>query len=163
MTEQIQINRQTIYLTIESVKLETENGIIEQENQFVGFFKYEPVTKISFGEQIKNANGENVVFHSIEQAKNEISVMLKKSVYPPTFLNPMNYTANNLMEIMHKELIFDIGDFSSDQIKESILGTITNCTLASASNPPNMPYAVRIMTNIGERRLRITELKRIRR
>ena len=163
MTEQIQINRQTIYLTIESVKLETENGIVEQENQFVGFFKYEPVTEISFGEQIKNTNGENVVFHSIEQAKKEISEMLKKNVYPPTFLNPMDYTADNLMEIMHKELTFDIGNFSSDEIKESIIGTMTNCTLATVSNPPNMPYSVRIMTNIGERRLRITELKRIRR
>ena len=163
MTEQIQINRQTIYLTIESVKLETENGIVEQENQFVCFFKYEPVTEISFGEQIKNANGENVVFYSKEQAKNEVLDMLKKSVYPPTFLNPMDYTADNLMEIMHKELIFDIGNFSSDEIKESILGTMTKCTLASTSNPPNMPYSVRIMTNAGERRLRITDLKRIRR
>lgn len=161
MTEQIQINRQVIYLTIDSVKLETENGIEEQENQFVGFFKLEPVTGISFGEQIKNANGDNVVFHSREQAKNEISEMLKRDIYPPSLLNPMDYTKDNLSEIMHKELTFDIGNFNSDDIQESILGVMTNCTLAA--NPPNLPATVRIMTNTGERRLSIAELKRIRR
>jgi len=158
MTEQIQINRQAIYLTIENVKLETENGIEEQENQFIGFFKYKPVTEISFGEQIRDANGENVVFHSIEQARHEISEMLKRTVYPPSFLNPMDYTTDNLAEIMHKELTFDIGNFNSNEIQESITGTMTNCTLASASNPLNMPYSVRIMTNNGERRLRITNI-----
>ncbi|MFD2915317.1 hypothetical protein [Psychroserpens luteus] len=158
MTEQIQINRQTIYLTIENVTLDTESGIAEQENQFVGFFKYEPVTEISFGEQVKDANGENVVFHSIEQARNQISDMLKRIIYPPSFLNPMDYTADNLAEIMQKELTFNIGDFNSDEIQESITGTMTNCTLASASNPPNMPYSVRIMTNNGERRLRISDI-----
>src|SRR5690606_24999438 len=107
MTEQIQINRQTIYLTIENVKLETKNGIEEQENQFVGFFKLEPVTEISLGEQIKNPNGENLVFNSREQARNEISDILKRRIYPPSFLNPMDYTTNNLMEIMHKQLTFD--------------------------------------------------------
>lgn len=161
MTEQIQINRQTIYLTIENVKLETENGIVEQENQLVGFFKYEPVTEISLGEQIKNTNGENVVFHSREQARNEIVEMLKRKVYPPSFLNPMGYIVDNLAEIMHKELTFDIGNFNSDEIQESIQGTMSNCTLAS--NPPNLPATVRIMTNTGERRLSIAELKRIRR
>lgn len=158
MTEQIQINRQEIYLTIESVNLETKNGIEQQENQFVGFFKLEPVTEISFGEQVKNANGENVVFHSREQARNQISEMLKRIIYPPSFLNPMEYTGDNLAEIMHKELTFNIGDFNSNEIQESITGTMTNCTLASASNPPNMPYSVRIMTNNGERILRITDI-----
>lgn len=161
MTEQIQINRQVIYLTIESVKLETENGIEEQENQFVGFFKLEPVTEVSLGEQVKNPNGENLVFNSREQARNEISDILKKRIYPPSFLNPMDYTTNNLMEIMHKQLTFDIGNFNSDEIQETIIGTMTNCTLAS--NPPNLPATVRIMTNAGERRLSIAELKRIRR
>lgn len=162
MTEQIQINRRTIYLTIESVKLETEKGIVEQENQFVGFFKYEPVTEISLGEQLKTADGENIVFHSREQAKNEIQNILKRKIYPPSFLDPMEYTSENLAEIMFKELTFDIGDFNSDQIQENIIGTMTNCTLASSSYPANMPYSVKIMTNNGERSLRITELKRIR-
>jgi len=31
MTEEIEINRQTIYLTIDNVRIETENGIEEQE------------------------------------------------------------------------------------------------------------------------------------
>lgn len=163
MTEQILINRQTIYLTIESVNLETEKGITEQENQFVVFFKYEPVTEISFGELLKDSNGVNIVFHSKEQAKNEISNILKRKIYPPSFLNPMEYTAENLAEIMHKELTFDIEDSNSGEIKETIIGTMTNCTLASSSYPANMPYSVRINTKNGERSLRITELKGIRR
>ncbi|NDV17685.1 hypothetical protein GO009_16830 [Muricauda sp. TY007] len=160
MTEQIQINRQTIYLTIESVKIETENGIQEQEHQFVGFFKNEPVTEISLGEQLKDENGGNLVFHSQEQARAEIIEILKRKVYPPSFLNPMDYTVDNLSEIMHKELTFDIGNFNSDDIQESVQGVLTNCTLAS--NPPHLPASIRIMTNNGERRLSIVELKRIR-
>jgi hypothetical protein len=163
MTEQIQINRQTIYLTIDNVRLKTDNGIEEQENRFVGYFKTDPPNEINIGEQIKNANGENVIFHSKEQARNEISEMLKRKIYPPSFLNPMDYTAENLAEIMHKELSFDIGDFDSNEIQENVQGKMTNCTLASASYPSNMPYSVRIMTNNGERRLRIEKLKRISR
>lgn len=163
MTEQIQINRQTIYLTIDNVRLETKNGIEEQENQFVGYFKTDPPNEINIGELIKNHNGETAIFHSIEQARNEISEMLKRKIYPPSFLNPMDYTVQNLAEIMHKELTFDIEDSNSDEIQENIPGIITNCTLASASNPPNMPFSIRIMTNNGERRLRIDKLKRIRR
>lgn len=160
MTEQIQINRQIIYLTIDSVKLETEKGIEEQENQFVAFFKNEPVNEVSLGEQIKDENGENIVYPSREQARAEVIEILKRRVYPPSFLNPMDYRVHNLAEIMHKELTFDIGNPNTDEIQESIQGVMTNCTLAS--NPPNLPASVRIMTNNGERRLSIIELKRIR-
>lgn len=161
MTEQIQINRQTIYLTIENVRIETKNGIEEQKNQFVGFFKYNPPTSIIFGEQIKNADGENVIFNSSELAKNTIINQLEKTVYPPSFLKPMSYTKKNLPEIMYKELIFDIGNFSTDEINETIVGKITNCTMAS--NSSISPVSVRIMTNKGERRLSISEIKNIRR
>lgn len=74
----------------------------------------------------------------------------------------MEYTVENLPEIMHKELWFDVGDSDSDEIKESFQGKITNCTLASASMPPNMPYSVRIITDRGERSFHIEKLKRIR-
>lgn len=163
MTEQILINRQQIYLTIDNVKLKTDNGLEEQENQFIGYFKNDPPNEISFGEQIKNTKGENVIFHSVDQARNEISEMLKRKIYPPSFFNPMEYTAENLPEIMHKELWFGVGDFDSDEIKESFQGKIINCNLASASVPSNMPYSVRLITDRGERSLRIEKLKRIRR
>lgn len=42
MTEQILINRQQIYLTIDKVKLKTDNGLEEQENQFVGYLMTDP-------------------------------------------------------------------------------------------------------------------------
>ncbi|MGX1927760.1 hypothetical protein [Flagellimonas sp. 2504JD4-2] len=160
MAEEIEINRQTVYLTIDNVRVETENGIEEQENQFVAFFKYEPATAISLGEQLKDANGENLIYPSREQARTEVIDILKRRVYPPSFFNPMDYTLDNLAEIMHKELTFDIGNFNSDEVQERIQGVMTNCTLAS--NPPNLPASVRIMTNNGERRFSIVELKRIR-
>ena len=163
MTEQIQINRKKIYLTIEKLKFDTEKGIEIKENQFTTFFKLQPVNEVNLGEQIKSDNGEVLIFDSVEQARNESIKILKRKIYPPSFLNPMDYRGEAIIEIMHKELKFDIGKSNSDEILESITGIMTNCTLASTSYPQNLPYSVRIFTNNSSRSFRISEIKQIRR
>lgn len=80
MTEKIQINRQIIYLTIDNVRVETNTGVQEHENQFVAFVKKERLNEINLGEQVKNAKGENVVFNSREQAKEFVIKDLKKNI-----------------------------------------------------------------------------------
>ena len=59
MKERLEINRQIIYLTIDNVRIDTENGIEEKDNQFVAFIKNEQPNDLNLEEQVKNNKGEN--------------------------------------------------------------------------------------------------------
>ncbi len=162
MTEEIIINRNTLFLTIDNVRIETQNGIEEKDDQYVAFLKGSEPNSLNFGEQVKDSDGENIVFYSPQQAKDYIVAELKKSIYPPDFLNPIRYTKENLSEIMHKKLFFDIGQVNSADIEETFEGTMIECFLAA--NPPNLPVQAKIInSNRQELNVDFFSLKRIRR
>lgn len=162
MTERIFINRNILYLSIDNVRIETQNGIEEKDDQYVAFLKDSETNPLNFGEQVKDSDGENIVFYSPQQAKEYIVAELKKSIYPPNFINPLRYTKENLSEIMHKKLFFDIGQVNNADIEETIEGTMTECFLAV--NPPNLPAQAKIITsNREEIEIDFFRLKRIRR
>jgi hypothetical protein len=76
------------------------------------------------------------------------------------FRNPLEYTKENIEEIMNIPLVIEIGRFNSDIITETLKGEIVNCTLAS--NPPFLPATLRIRTPNGEKAFSIMEIKRFR-
>lgn len=143
MTEKIEINRKTIYLTIDNVRFESENGIEEQDNQFVAFIKNTPPTEIFFGELLKDENDETIIYESYDDARKNIINRFAKEIYPPNFLNPLEYNKENLSEIMHKILVYDLGKSNSDNIDESIEGVMTECSLAA--NHPYLPSSATIV------------------
>lgn len=162
MTTQITVNRNIFYLTTDNIRIETNNGFFVHEDKFVAFLKNTPANAIVLGEQIKSDDGENMVFSSTQQAKDYVVEKLEKSTYPPDFFHPLQYTKENLSEIMHKQLIFDIGQAQSEDIEESIRGKMVECSLAS--NPPFLPGKATIITTNGiTKKLTFFEIKRIRR
>lgn len=74
------------------------------------------------------------------------------------FRKPLEYTKENIEEIMNIPLVIEIGKFNSEVITETIEGEIVNCTLAS--NPPYLPASLRIRTRNGEKVCSIMEIKR---
>jgi hypothetical protein len=161
MTERILINRNELYLTIDNVRIETEKGIEEKNNQFIAFFKDTPPNELNYGEQLKDKNGRNIVFPSFESAKDYAFSLLKKIVYPPNFLHPLRYKKEDLDEILHKRLIFDIGSNNNENISETIEGVMVSCSLAA--NPPYLPGIATITKNDGqEKKLTFFEIKQIR-
>ena len=117
--EDIVINRNRDYLTIDHVRIETYNGIQEKNDQFVVFVKNTAPNAVNFGEQVKDPEGRNIVFNSIQEAKDYTIEKLKKSIYPPDFYHPLRYTNENLSEITHKVLLFDIGPANKNEITET--------------------------------------------
>lgn len=160
-TIQININRIPYWLTFDRIKIETDKGIEEIENKIICFYKSTPPNDINYGTQLKNADNIGIVFESTQNAREHAINFLESIVYPPNFIHPLHYKKENLSEIMHKSLIFDIGLQNSDEITESLEGIMTNCTLAS--NPPYLPGTARIETNQGQTRtFNFFEIKRIR-
>ncbi len=161
-TERIIVNRNYIWLTFDNLRRETENGIEESENEIVCYYKLEEPNEINYGMQLVDSNDVRLIYNSVEHAKQEVTAFLINDVYPPNYLNPLEYTKENLSEIMDKILIFDIGNQNSDDIQESLVGAMTNCTLAS--NPPHLPGTARVTLLDGsERRLDFFQIKHIRR
>lgn len=76
------------------------------------------------------------------------------------FRNPLEYTKENIEEIMNIPIVIEIGRFNSDIITETIEGEIVNCTLAS--NPPFLPASLRIRIHNNEKVYSIMEIKRFR-
>lgn len=162
ITTEITVNRNILYLTTDNLRIETTNGYLEHEDKFVAFWKKTPADAIILGEQIKSENGENIVFSSTQEAKDYIIEKLENSIYPPDFFQPLHYTKENLSEIMHKQLIFDVGQAQSEDILDSIKGKIVECSLAS--NPPFLPGTATIITTNGiAKKLNFFEIKKIRR
>ena len=160
-TIQVIINRNPYWLTFDRIKIETNNGIEEIENQIICFYKSSAPNDINYGALLKDGNNIGIVFETTELARENAINFLERIVYPPTFINPLNYKKENLAEIMHKNLIFDIGLLNSDEITESLEGIMTNCTLAA--NPPHLPGTARIKTLHGQTRtFNFFEIKRVR-
>lgn len=145
-TERIQINRNKIYLTIENLTKESVNGIVKIENQFVAFWNKDKPTSLNLGKQIKNLHGEKLVFCHVDQAKYKSIEILKNKIYPLDYLPPLKYTSENICEIMHKELVFEI-----EPNNEIIKGKIVECF--PEPNSGSSPYNVWIKT--GNRKKKI--------
>jgi len=163
MHEQILINRIPKYLTIDNVRIETDNGIEEMGNQFVAFVKDAAPTEVIFGEQVKNSEGHNAVFPSPEEAREFVIKSLKRTIYPPDFLYPMEYTKKNLSEIMYKRLAFDINEKGGENVEETIVGVMTECVFTDPDQ--FLPGRPTIVTISGEVRkphfLHIISIRRI--
>lgn len=149
MVERLEINRNIYYLTIECVTVNNGGVIEELKDHFVAFIKQNPPSEIHFGEQLKDDNNEKLVFISPKHAKDYAIELLIKTTYPPDFLHPLHYTSENIGELMHKELIYDIGRPNSRDIERRIKGRMVEYT--HATNPPNLPAEVVILTNEGIR------------
>ncbi|MDD7887963.1 hypothetical protein [Flavivirga sp. 57AJ16] len=161
-TERITINRNHVWLSFDNVRIETENGIEEKEDQIVCYYKLTEPNEINYGTQLVDSNDVRLLYSSIDHAKQEVIAFLINDVYPPNYIHPLEYTKENLPEIMNKTLIFDVGTQNSDEIQESLVGVMTNCTLAS--NPPHLPGTARItLLDETERRFNFFQIKRIRR
>ncbi len=151
ITEKLDIFGNDVWLVIDSLKVDTENGIEEKENQFLCFYKRSVPTEVSFGELFKDEENETIIFESIQASKNYAISTLSKSLYPLLFKDPLNYNKENLAEIMHKDLIIEISATNeSDNITEVLEGKIVSCMLAG--NPPFLPASVKIQLNDGTTR-----------
>jgi hypothetical protein len=160
--ERIIVNRNYIWLTFDNLRKESANGIEELENEIVCYYKLEEPNGINYGMQLVTSSGVRLIYNSVEHAKQEVTAFLLKDVYPPNYLNPLEYTEENLSEIMDKILIFDIGNQNSDDIQESLVGAMTNCTLAS--NPPHLLGTARVTLLDGSKKvLDFFQIKQIRR
>ena len=161
--ERIIINRNNIWLTFDNLRIENENGIEEFEEQIICFYKLTEPDGVIYGQQLTDSNNERLIYNSIEQARQEVSSFLKNDIYPPNYIHPLEYTKENISEIMNKILIFDVGTQNSEKIQESIVGAMTNCTLAS--NPPHLPGTARITLLDGrtQKRFDFFQIKRVRR
>ena len=74
------------------------------------------------------------------------------------YKHPMNYTKENVSEIMNKPLKILITEYGSDNVIEEIDCEIINCLLAS--NHPYLPSSFRIKTEKGERNISVAEIKK---
>ncbi|REG88541.1 hypothetical protein [Flavobacterium aquicola] len=74
------------------------------------------------------------------------------------YKSPMEYTKENISEVMNKPIKIFIGKWGSDEISEEINGEIIRCTVAA--NPPFLPATVRVRVGNGERSFSIAEIKR---
>lgn len=123
-TEKLFINQNEVWISIESIKLKTENGIEEQANQFICFISYtEPIG--SFGIPIKNKNNDRKIFDSYHNAKDHVIQLLRVELYPLNFYHPLEYNSKNVFEILYKNLLIDIGDLESTT--KTIQGKIVKC------------------------------------
>ena len=160
MTEQIIVNRNTIFLTIDNVRIETKNGIEEKDDQFIAYIKETPPNEVSLGTLVKNNKRENIIFNSIGDARESIITKLKKSVYPPDFLNPLHYNIENISELLHKKLIYDVGHVNRHEIEKTIEGTMIEFSLA-ANSTVLLAGAKIVLINGEEKDLAFTDIKRI--
>lgn len=160
--EQILINRNPIYLTTDNVRTNDGKQVIERDDLFTAFIREEEPNEIVLGEQVMDIDGNIKVFPSRQEAREYVIRELRRTIYPPDYLHPLHYNTNNLHEILHKQLIFDIGNPNSEDIEETIEGRIVHCKLAG--NSPNLPTSAVIRLNNGdERELTFFDIKRIRR
>jgi hypothetical protein len=148
MLKELIINRKIIYLTIDNFRsIDDDNNLVEQ-NSFVAYYSLRVPTEIILGERILNSNSKDQLFNSIEEAITYSNQFLKNIIYPPSFLEPIRYTKDNLAEILHKRLKFEIGEINSDLVQKIILGTIHSCTLAT--NEPHLPAIANILDDYGK-------------
>lgn len=160
-TEKITINRNDVWLTFDNLRIDTNDGPQELNDKIICYYKLTESNDISYGQQIIDSNDTRLVYASIDGARKEVSEYLKTIIYPPNFLHPLNYKKEQLEEIMNKTLTFDVGTQNSDEITETIIGSMTNCTLAG--NPPYLPGIARItLQNGNERSFNFFQIKRIR-
>jgi len=158
MHEKLLINRNTKYLTIDNVRIKTRSGIEERSNQFVAFVKDTAPTEVNLGEQVKTDDGQNAIFTSFEEARNSAILSLERSTYPPDFFHPLIYSKDNISEIMHKYLAFDIVN-NGDEI-ETVFGIMTKCVFSVSMTPGRFT----IVTEGGKtKQPNFLELKAIRR
>lgn len=75
------------------------------------------------------------------------------------YKNPMDYTKEDISEIMHKPIKISLGEWESSEVKEEVIGEITFCNLAA--NPPFLPTSFHIQTQTGERVIRVDKIKKI--
>lgn len=131
-TEKLLINQNEVWITIESIKLQTENGIEEQTNQFICYISYsEPIG--TFGTPLKNKNNNRKIFGSYNDAKKYAIEHLRIKLYPLNFHHPLEYNSTNVFEILYKNLLIDIGDL--ENTTKTIEGKIVKCI--STSNDGN--------------------------
>jgi len=74
------------------------------------------------------------------------------------YKNPLNYTKEDISEVMNKPIKIYLSNYGKDEIIEEITGVITKCVLAS--NSPFLPASFLVQTQKGERTLSIAEIKR---
>ena len=77
------------------------------------------------------------------------------------YKNPLEYTKEDIGEIMNIPIVLEIGNYNSDIIEETIEGVIVNCTLAG--NNPHLPASIKVETTSGRiRNFSLFEVKRLR-
>ncbi|MCM0665104.1 hypothetical protein [Flavobacterium tyrosinilyticum] len=158
---QVIINRIPYWLTFEAINVETEKGIEEVPNKIICYYSSTQPNQINYGTTLKDENNISLTFETIQIARETTIDYLERIVYPPTFIHPLEYKKEDLPEIMHKPLTFDIGSVNSDIIKESLSGIMTQCSLAA--NYPHLPGTATIQTTTGQiRSFNFFEIKRVR-
>ena len=70
----------------------------------------------------------------------------------------MEYTKENVSEVMNRPIKIHIGKWGSDEVTEEVVGEIFQCSVAA--NPPFLPASFRIKIGNVERSLSIAEIKR---
>ncbi|WP_340201273.1 hypothetical protein [Ascidiimonas sp. W6] len=160
-TKIVIINRRSVWLTFGYLSNSEETCEREISKPVVCYFKLSQPRNLNYGEPIKNENEEILVFANKIEAQKEVCEILKAKIYPPNFKHPLEYTISDIAEIMHKQLVIDIGYIDSEEPTESLEGTIFYCSFAG--NPSYLPMSasIKLRTN-EEREVNVFEIKKIR-
>ncbi|WP_029034557.1 hypothetical protein [Salinimicrobium terrae] len=152
-TEKLLINRNEVWISIDSIKLKTEEGLVEQSNQFISYISYsEPEGFI--GLPILDENEERKIFSSVEAAREYAINLQRRILYPSNFDDPWEYDSTNVFEILYKPILIDLED-------KTIEGTIIRCT--STSNNRNAIGSITVKKLNGAiRSYSIVEIKKFR-
>jgi len=152
-TQKLIINRNEVWISIESIKIETEEGLQEQSYQFICYISYsEPEGFL--GQPILDDNKERKIFTSVEAAKEYTIHLQRKVLYPSNFDNPLEYNSTNVFEILYKPILIDLDD-------TTIEGTIIRCT--GTSNDHNSIGSVTVEKSNGKiSSYSIMEIKKFR-
>lgn len=68
MEKEIEIDGKTIWLFIDALRINTDNGLQELDNEFLCYWKLGKTTEFIYGELIKTENGVPKIFESTNDA-----------------------------------------------------------------------------------------------
>ena len=159
-TELLMINRNPVWVTFRKSNIDNTENQTEINEQVVCYIKLSKPEGEDYGKLLTNKKNEAVCYPSISQARDKICYILKAKIYPPDFLHPLEYTIEDVDEIMNKLLNIGIGDVYSEETDYSVKGIIYNCSFAG--NPPFLPVAAQVrLDNKTEKTFNFFEMKKI--
>lgn len=158
-TEIVTVNRTPVWVSFNYHTV--KNTVTGSLHNFIEcYYKLSEPRNGDFGKLLTKSKEEALLYSHIDEAKSSICHILKSVIYPPDFLHPLEYTIENIEEIMNKELVIETGDIESEESEYSFVGIISQCSFAG--NPAYLPVAAKIrLENNDEIICNFFQLKKI--